>query len=90
MLRYVIRPLFCFAFAFVCWVGSAQLGVAAFGPENSVIVLIAVVGLFAGIGAAFSLWRLPFWQRRLLFVDLEETYCDGCKRFSRGNICPYC
>ena len=22
--------------------------------------------------------------------DEEETYCDGCKRFSRGNICPNC
>jgi hypothetical protein len=20
----------------------------------------------------------------------EPTYCDGCKRFSRGNVCPYC
>ncbi len=20
----------------------------------------------------------------------EETYCDGCKKFSRGNVCPYC
>lgn len=20
----------------------------------------------------------------------EQTYCDGCKRFSCGNVCPYC
>lgn len=20
----------------------------------------------------------------------EETYCDGCKKFSRGDVCPNC
>lgn len=35
-----------------------------------------------------KLWNLLKW---LWTIPLEEpTYCDGCKRFSRGNICPYC
>lgn len=21
---------------------------------------------------------------------VDETYCDGCKRFSVGPVCPYC
>lgn len=21
---------------------------------------------------------------------MESTYCDGCKKFSRGPVCPYC
>jgi len=25
-----------------------------------------------------------------LFPWLEEYYCDGCKRFSRGRCCPHC
>lgn len=20
----------------------------------------------------------------------EDTYCDGCKKFSKGNVCPNC
>jgi hypothetical protein len=24
------------------------------------------------------------------FALEEETYCDGCRRYSRGVVCPYC
>jgi hypothetical protein len=27
---------------------------------------------------------------RAAWVGEEETYCDGCKKFSKGNVCPYC
>lgn len=60
----VIRLLLCFAVAFICWVGSAQFGVALLGPENNAIILVAVVGLFAGIGGASRLWRADFWGKR--------------------------
>lgn len=23
-------------------------------------------------------------------VENEETYCDGCKKFSKGTVCPHC
>lgn len=28
------------------------------------------------------------WLWRDLFG--EKTYCDGCRRFSHGQFCPYC
>ncbi len=61
MFRLVIRLLLCYAVALVCWVGSAQLGMALLGPQNPAIILVAVVGLFAGVGGASRLWRAGFW-----------------------------
>ena len=26
----------------------------------------------------------------LLAKSDPPTYCDGCKRFSRGDVCPHC
>lgn len=33
---------------------------------------------------AFQDWRYQY------MLDNEPTYCDGCKKFSRGVTCPYC
>lgn len=39
-----------------------------------------------------SLRRYVTGLRRDLDLALhgEDTYCDGCKRFSRTFYCPYC
>ncbi len=40
--------------------------------------------------------RPPGWWARIRAYlakkeeEEEETYCDGCKRFSAGYFCPYC
>ena len=35
-------------------------------------------------------WRKLLTCINLFFTSLEPTYCDGCKKFSRGDVCPYC
>ena len=40
----------------ILWVGAAQLGVALLGPDSYYrIIIFAVVGMFAGVGAAFRI-----------------------------------
>ncbi len=34
--------------------------------------------------------KLLSWIRSPGVDFPEPTYCDGCQRFSRGDVCPYC
>lgn len=37
---------------------------------------------------------IPRWLHKILMIGppwtWNDTYCDGCKRFSPGKICSYC
>ena len=35
-------------------------------------------------------WRRLLTCIKLFFAARESTYCDGCKKFSWGDVCPYC
>lgn len=43
---------------------------------------------------SFELFQLVWFQKLLIRIELyftgDDTWCDGCKRFSPGDICPYC
>lgn len=41
------------------------------------------------------IWLKRFTVRRMLRNGwrpkvTELTYCDGCRRFSKGDVCPHC
>lgn len=68
------------------------------------VIALAVAGYLAGLWIWFRIER--WWaERRVRQIHEEviaiarkagipdselETYCDGCKRFSVGPVCPFC